>query len=86
MTLLSLESQESSVTPINAPPPPPLSKLNSDRADADSNSEDGALRGGREPIQATAVDSVDEKDDRSLDEVLRDHATSYMRPKMIQQV
>ena len=38
---------------------------------ADSNSEDGALKGGREPIQATAVDSVDEKDDRSLDEVLQ---------------
>ena len=40
------------------------------------------IKGGREPIQVTAVDSDDEDDD----EVCRDHATSYMKPKMMQQV
>ena len=70
-TVVIGESQEFPATPINAPQPPPSSQSDGDRMDADSNSEDRALKGGREPIQATAVDSVDEKDDRSLDEVLQ---------------
>ena len=63
------KSQEFLVTPINAPPPPPSSQSDGYRRDADKNPEHGALKEGREPIQATAVESNDEEDDHSLDEV-----------------
>ena len=49
--------------------------------DADSNPEDGALKGGREPIQATAVESNDEEDDRSLDEVLQGSRNIFYEAK-----